>query len=244
MSGVWVSGAGDDGLYVSSAGGDGMYVGSTDEFGIRIGAPNWSGVYVDDTDASGVYVKQAGWGAYVEGATYYGVNARGRTAGGYFADTDSGRYAYVGYGNYGIYSNGTIRGSGFTTALAHPTDSEKAIVYAALEGGEAGTYYRGTAQLSGGTARVELPEHFSMVTEEEGLTVQVTPRADCKGLYVAEVTPRQIVVVELQGGTSDARFDFLIHGVRAGQADYRVVRDVSETIPAQADNSRGARIGE
>jgi hypothetical protein len=244
MSGVWISGSGDDALYISSAGGDGVYIGSSDEYGILINEPNYSGVNVVNTDASGLYVGSAGWGVYVNAASYYGVNARGGGAGGYFQDSDSGTYAYAGYGGYGIYSNGVIRGSGFSTALPHPTDSEKAIVYAALEGGEAGTYYRGTAQLNGGTTRVELPEHFSLVTEEEGLTVQITPRADCKGLYVAEVSTKYIVVKELQGGTSNARFDFLINGVRAGQASFHAVRDAAELIPAPADDREGARTGE
>ncbi len=66
------------------------------------------------------------------------------------------------------------------------------------------------------------------MTEEEGLTVQVTPRQDCKGLYVAEVTTRHIVVKELQGGTSNARFDFFINGVRAGYKDFKVLNSVAE----------------
>ena len=82
------------------------------------------------------------------------------------------------------------------------------------------------------------------VAEEEGLTVQVTPRADCNGLYVAEVSTRHIVVKELQGGTSDARFDFFINGVRAGYQDFQVFGDASEAIPAQADDHEGARTGE
>jgi hypothetical protein len=112
------------------------------------------------------------------------------------------------------------------------------VVYASLEGGEAGTYYRGTAQLSGGTATIELPEHFGLVTEEEGLTVQVTSREDCNGLYVAEVTTRTIVVRELMGGTSDARFDFLINGVRAGYADHEVVREAAQALPGEVSGER------
>jgi hypothetical protein len=238
MSGVWVSGAGDDGVYISSAGGDGVYVGSTDEFGININNPNWSAINVENTDASGVYVDSAGWGLYVDSATYYGVNVRGGTAGGYFYDSDSGTYTYVAYGNYGIYSNRTKN-----FVQEHPTDPSKVIVYASLEGGEAGTYYRGSAHLVRGTAVIELPEHFSLVTEEEGLTVQVTPREDCNGLYVAEATTTQIVVRELRGGTSNARFDFLINGIRAGYADYEVVRDAAEAIPQEVGTREQAKTG-
>ncbi len=226
LYGVYISGTGDDGVYVPSAGGDGLYVGTTGGFGININSPGMAAINVENTSGSALYVVDAGWGLYVSNATNYGVNVRGDVAGGYFRDPDNDTYTYVAYGNYGVYSNRTKN-----FVQEHPTDPSKAIVYASLEGGEAGTYYRGTAQLQEGTARVELPEHFSLVTEEEGLTVQVTPRADCKGLYVAEVTTTYIVVKELQGGTSDAPFDFLINGVRAGYADYQVIHEAADVIP-------------
>jgi hypothetical protein len=234
LYGVWISGTGDDGVYVPSAGGDGLYVGSTGGFGININNPGAAAINVENTGASALYVVNAGWGLYVSSATNYGVNVRGGVAGGYFRDSDSDTYTYVAYGSYGVYSNGTKN-----FVQEHPSDPSKAIVYASLEGGEAGTYYRGTAQLQGGTARVELPEHFSLVTEEEGLTVQVTPRADCNGLYVAEVTTTTIVVKELQGGTSDAPFDFLINGVRAGYADYQAMRKAADVIPDEVRDARG-----
>ncbi|MBI1744105.1 hypothetical protein HYR54_13710, partial [Candidatus Acetothermia bacterium] len=52
----------------------------------------------------------------------------------------------------------------------HPTDPTKQIVYVALEGGEAGTYVRGTGQLVNGEAVIELPEHFGLVTNDQRLT--------------------------------------------------------------------------
>ena len=56
-----------------------------------------------------------------------------------------------------------------------PEDPKRSIHFAALEGPEVGTYYRGTAKLSGGETVVELPEYFSKLTEDRGLTVQLTP---------------------------------------------------------------------
>jgi hypothetical protein len=155
--------------------------------------------------------------------TDYGVYAGGGTAGARFEDSDSGTYTLIAWDSYGIYSNGTKN-----FVQEHPTRSDQVIIYAALEGGEAGTYCRGTAQLANGTATIDLPEHFSLVTEEEGLTVQVTPRAECNGLYVAEVTTTSIVVKELQAGRSNARFDFFINGIRSGYADYKVINSKTE----------------
>ena len=175
-------------------------------------------------------------GLNVANATGLAVVAVGNAGGAYFEDDNTGTYAFIAHNSYGILSNGTK-----SFVEPHPTDSDKAIVYASLEGGEAGTYYRGSARLDHGTAVIKLPEHFSLVTEEEGLTAQVTPREDCNGLYVAEVTTTTIVVKELQGGTSNARFDFFINGVRAGYADYEVIREASEVVLERASAPDGGR---
>src|SRR5262249_32800831 len=52
----------------------------------------------------------------------------------------------------------------------HPTQPELVIVYATLEGPEAGMYVRGTAQLDHGMAEIELPDHFAMLASERGMT--------------------------------------------------------------------------
>ena len=99
----------------------------------------------------------------------------------------------------------------------HPKDPSKAIHYIALEGGEAGTYTRGTATLKDGRAAIDLPEHFSLVTVEEGLTAQITPRGRVQSmLYVESLTPRRVVVKSSSSRDAEVPFDFLIQGVRAG----------------------------
>jgi hypothetical protein len=56
-------------------------------------------------------------------------------------------------------------------AAVDPADSKRAIYFAALEGPEAGTYFRGTARLKDGEAVIELPGYFTRVTEPQRLTV-------------------------------------------------------------------------
>jgi hypothetical protein len=104
----------------------------------------------------------------------------------------------------------------------HPTDPAKEIVYVALEGGEAGTYIRGTGKLVDGKAVIELPEHFSLVTNQEGLTIHLTPRGEWLQLYVVELDTRQSVIREAQGKSGE--FDYLIHGVRNGHEHHEVIR--------------------
>ena len=112
-------------------------------------------------------------------------------------------------------------------AQPHPEDSTLLIAYAALEGPEAGTYVRGTAQLINGETTIDLPESFHLVTSEQGLTVQVTLLEECNGLYVASKSTEEIVVREMLDGTSNARFDFFIQGVRRGYEDLDPIREVS-----------------
>jgi len=129
-----------------------------------------------------------------------------------------------------VHGDLTVHGIKFF-AQEHPGDPTQVITYAALEGPEAGTYIRGTAQLREGVAVIELPEHFALVTSEQGLTVQVTPLEECNGLYVAGKSPRRIVVKELLGGKSNARFDYLVQGVRKGYEGLAPVRATTEVSP-------------
>ena len=104
-----------------------------------------------------------------------------------------------------------------------PNDSTKQIVYVALEGPEAGTYTRGTAQLTNGEAVIALPEHFSLVTNDEGLTVQLTPSGEWLQLYVVQKSTKQIIVREANG--KSGQFDYLVQGVRKGFENHQVIQE-------------------
>lgn len=121
---------------------------------------------------------------------------------------------------------GTLRVTGTKNFVqAHPKDATKDIVYVALEGGEAGTYFRGSAELVDGTAVIKLPEHFALITNLEGLTVQLTPLGDFLQLYLVEKTPNQLVVREATGKTGT--FDFLVQGVRTGFENHQPIQPKS-----------------
>jgi hypothetical protein len=106
-------------------------------------------------------------------------------------------------------------GSGFSSS-PDPYDPTREIRYGAMTGPEVGTYLRGQGRLQNGYALIELPEHFAATTLEEGLTAQVTARGPCMGLYVEQIDTEHLIVRELISGNSDAPFDYLIQGVRAG----------------------------
>jgi len=131
--------------------------------------------------------------------------------------------------NLGLYVAGTFAASGTKAFVQeHPENPKKVIIYTTLEGGEVGTYWRGSGQLDLGVAIINLPKHFSLVTNEQGLSAYVTPRNDCYGLYVEKLTTTEVVVKELLNGKSDAKFDVLIMGVRKGYENHQVIRDKEE----------------
>lgn len=105
----------------------------------------------------------------------------------------------------------------------HPTDPTKEIVYASLEGPEAGVYVRGEGRLQDGEAVIELPESFRLVASEEGLTVQLTPIGGWLKLYVVELTPERLVVREPDH--SNARFYYLVQGIRKGYEGFEPIQD-------------------
>ena len=143
----------------------------------------------------------------------------------YARATSSSGLALVADGAVDIKQDLTVKGAK-NFVMPHPFDETKEIIYTSLEGPEAGTYFRGTGRLDAGEVIIELPEHFAFTTSSEALiTVQVTPRQECEGLYVVEATPEFIVIREMKNGTSNAEFDFFIQGVRAGYEDNEVIRD-------------------
>jgi hypothetical protein len=108
-------------------------------------------------------------------------------------------------------------------AVPDPSNGSQAIYYTALEGPEAGTYFRGTAKTLNGEVTIALPDYFSNLTEKERMTVQLTPVGAWGQLYVAEKSPGKIVV-RVPEGSADLEFDFFVQGVRKGYLDYKVER--------------------
>ncbi len=174
----------------------------------------------------------SGWGVSGQSDSSFGVFGGSNSDSGVFGQSNSGTgvfgqsdFGLAGQfvGNVEVHGNFEVTGN-FHKAFvqAHPTDPEREIVYIALEGGEAGTYVRGSGQLQSGKAVLALPEHFGLVTENSGLTVQLTPRGQWLQLYVVELDTAQLVVREAQG--KSGVFNYLIQGVRRGSEPHEVIR--------------------
>ena len=109
--------------------------------------------------------------------------------------------------------------------MPYPNDPKKEIAYSCMEGGEAGVYVRGRGRLINGEATVTLPKHFTFVSEEEGLSANITPAGKCNGIYVEKITNKELKVKELLNGTSNTEFFYVIYGVRKGYKNFQVIRN-------------------
>lgn len=119
---------------------------------------------------------------------------------------------------------GRIQATVKTFRVPDPTEPKKDIVYACIEGPEAAMYTRGTGRLASGKARVSLPDHFLKLANLQTMTVHLTPRGDCEGLFY-ERDGNAIVVRELRKGASSVEFDWEVKAVRSGFEDFKVYED-------------------
>ena len=121
-----------------------------------------------------------------------------------------------------LHSNGKFTCAGDKNFIQpHPSDPSKSIQFTCLEGNESGTYFRGSQRLVGGRAEIAIPEEWKLVTEEEGITVQLTPIGSPARLWVESQSRERIVV----RGTSNCRFSYFVNGVRRGFAERVHYRD-------------------
>jgi hypothetical protein len=143
---------------------------------------------------------------------------------------------YLGYRSgmtfYGVLSFGGTGGTGIKSFVEpHTTDPSKVIRYVSLEGPEAGTYFRGRGRFSRGLATIEVPEDFRMVTDREGLSIQVTPIGDMATVAVVSIGLDRIVVK----ASRNVEFFYTVNGVRATFKDHTPIQDGVEFMPRKAE---------
>ncbi|GBC90487.1 hypothetical protein HRbin14_01224 [bacterium HR14] len=198
--------------------------------------PNWRRVLAR--------VEDAGGGSYVGYVETFGANGNSNTRLTWIA-------GYPNHGAVAVYdSNGTRKasiyvndnGDGvlFTTTKSFrepdPDDPTRDIWYGCIEGPELAMYVRGTARLVNGRARIELPDHFRKLADEQGMTVQLTPRsAESRGLAAVRVSLEGIEVIELLNGRGNYEFDWEVKAVRKDHRDFRVYRPWDEVMTAGDD---------
>ena len=131
--------------------------------------------------------------------------------------------------NSTLYVAGDFTVSGVKNFVQpHPSDPTKEIRYVCLEGNESGTYFRGEGRTVGGRAVIDVPEDFRLVTEAQGLTVQLTPNG---ALAVMCVDSKDLARIEVRSSV-DCDFSYFVNGVRRGFADHQPIQPNSSFVPA------------
>ena len=142
----------------------------------------------------------------------------------YVADQNGTVQAYM-YSNVGDGGNGYVVADTKNFKVPHPKKADSDIWYACIEGPEAGAYDRGTTQLVNGEAFIPYSSHYSLISNPNTTTVQLTPHHwDTFGLAVIEKTDKGFLVKELKGGKGNFSFDWEVKSVRRGKENYQVVR--------------------
>lgn len=129
----------------------------------------------------------------------------------------------------GIYRNAAgqsiVAANMKTFIMDHPTDPNKEIWYACVEGPEAAAYNRGTSKLINGEAYITFSEDFQLILNPTTMTINLTPlSAESEGLAIVERTDKGFKVKELHKGKGNYEFDWQVTAVRKGYEDFKAIR--------------------
>jgi len=138
---------------------------------------------------------------------------------------------YGGFCNF--LANGTLSCSGGLTSVV-PTENNKKVQVYSVQSPENWFEDFGSGQLASGVARIQLETTFAhTVNVGVDYHVFVTPKGDCKGLYVTNESAGGFEVRELGGGQSNIAFDYRIVARRKGYENVRLA-DATEIAKVPA----------
>jgi hypothetical protein len=152
-----------------------------------------------------------------------------------FNESPSGSpFAAVNATGNGCYidPSGSINCTGSKNAVVRIDGGQRKVALSAIESPKNWFEDFGSERLSNGAAVIRLePEFAQTVNTEVEYHVFLTPKGDCKGLYVANESPSSFEVHELGGGTSGVRFDYRIVALRKNFENIRMADHTNDPDP-------------
>jgi hypothetical protein len=237
--GVWGSHAGAGwGVLGSSQTGFGVFGETFGSVGFGVvgstasTAPGNAGVI--GVDGTGTTSEISSFVSGVRGESHSHDGVLGITENGFAGNGVVGRIAgtgavgYLGFDqlgttDYGVYSDGpamvtgnlTVNGN-FSSAnkffiQPHPFDAAKEIRYVSLEGPHAEVYFRGTAQISRGVTRIEIPQDFVMVADGRTYSAVVTPFGGMATVAVLSQGPDGVILQ----ASRDVKVNYVVYAERS-----------------------------
>jgi hypothetical protein len=79
-------------------------------------------------------------------------------------------------------------------------------------------------------ATIEIPEDFRLVTEPEGLSIQVTPIGEMASFAVVSIDLQKIVVK----ASRNVEFFYTVNGIRKGHADFTSIQENDFYLPTSS----------
>jgi hypothetical protein len=194
------------------------------------------GVVGSGGTGTAIFVTGGGGGSFVGraiGVAGYKIGAlTDGQGGGYFAGDATGsgnnvtttHYAYVAYRSTGLQpTNFKINGTGQVSTIVDGLNGrqDRRNMFAP-EMPEIHFMDVGQGQLQGGRAYIQLDPIFAkniVVNEQHPLRVFIQLEDECNGVRVTNKSQHGFEVIELNGGTSNARFTYFVIANRADEKD-------------------------
>jgi hypothetical protein len=124
----------------------------------------------------------------------------------------------------GINQSGSMACTGQMKAVVATHDGARQVETYTVQSAENWIEDYGTGQLEGGVTVVRIDPAFAeIVNGQMDYHVFLTPRGDCEGLYVSNLTADSFEVHELRAGKASVAFDYKIAARRSGHENERLV---------------------
>jgi hypothetical protein len=118
---------------------------------------------------------------------------------------------------FGMYVQGkTIVNEPIVQLIENPNSNTRTVAYTSTSTNVDITT-RGTNTLKNGEFFVRFKDDFkNLVSKDEFINVTATPTSETNGVYISKVTPEGFYIKENRKGTSNASFNWVAIGTRAG----------------------------
>lgn len=118
---------------------------------------------------------------------------------------------------FATYNMGNMYTSGYSAEVVALKD--RRVPAYTVTSTDIKVYNDGTGKLQNGRIHVTFDEAFIQLIGNHTPVVTVTPMGQCNGVYITNVTARGFDVVELNNGTSDVEFSYIVVGKRIDAKD-------------------------
>jgi len=135
------------------------------------------------------------------------------------------------FGNADVFGALSVTGTK-SFVEPHPFDPSREIRYVSLEGPHAEVYFRGTAQISQGITRIDIPQDFEFVADPNTYSTLVTPVGNMATVAVLSESGTGIVI----RASRDVRIHYVVYAERkAIKNDDPIVENVHFRPAADRD---------